>query len=104
MKAQIFPVFIRYSFISQKDDQITKSIISEIFNLYNVVANQNFSLISPRIEEYQKYFEILLFKLNNSGVDFSKDKNIKALLKKLKNNNNNQIKILLYCQKKINLK
>ena len=93
LKTQMLPAFIRYSFISKKDDQMTKStnIISELFNLYNVLENHNFSLISPRIEEYQKSFEIMLSKLHNSGVDFSKDTNIKSLLKKLKNNNNNQI-------------
>ena len=93
LKTQMLPAFIRYSFISKKADQITKStnMISELFNLYNVLENHNFSLISPRIEEYQKSFEIMISKLYNSGVDFSKDKSIKALLKKLKNNNNNQI-------------
>ena len=61
LKTQMLPAFIRYSFISKKDDQIAKSknVLSELFNLYDILQNYNFSLISPRIEEYQKSFEII---------------------------------------------
>ena len=102
LKTQMLPAFIRYSFISKKDDQIEKSkkILSELFNLYDILQNYNFSLISPRIEEYQKSFEIMLSKLYNSGVDFSREKNIKKLIKRLENNDNNQIQDFLILPEK----
>ena len=60
LKTQMLPAFIRYSFINKKEDQINKSIniLSNLFNLYEILKNHNFSLVSPRIEEYQKSFEI----------------------------------------------
>ena len=81
LKTQMLPAFIRYAVITKNEEKITKStnFISTLFNLYNISNNHNFSLISPRIEEFQKSFEIMISKLKKSGADFSKDKDLKKL-------------------------
>ena len=72
----MLPAFIRYSVINSKEDQITESIniLSNLFNLYEIFNDHNYSLVSPRTEEYQKSFETMVSKLQRSGVYFSKDR------------------------------
>jgi len=89
LKTQMLPVFIRYAYKIKDKEQQKKAtnILSDLFNLYKSINNYNLSLISPRTEEYKKYFEIMFSKLKNSGVDFKNDRE----LKKLRINNDDQI-------------
>ena len=81
LKTQILPGFIRYSATNKDLGQIMKAnhILSTLFNLYKISDSHNFCLISPRIEEFRKSFELMFSKLKNSGVDFSKDQEIKKI-------------------------
>ena len=81
LKTQMIPAFIRYAVINNNEGDIKKAtnILSELYNLYKNLDNYNHSLISPRLEEYQKSFEIMFSKLKRSGVDFSKDNELKKL-------------------------
>ena len=90
LKTQMLPAFIRYAVMTENQEKIIKStnFISTLFNLYNISNNHNFSLISPRIEEFQKSFEIMFSKLKKSGVDFSKDQDLKDL--KIADTNENE--------------
>ena len=56
LKTQMLPAFIRYIVINKKEEKIIKSIkmISTLYDLYKISDSYNFSLISPRIEEFQK--------------------------------------------------
>lgn len=89
LKTQMLPAFIRYAFINKNEDDEQKAtkIIADLYNLYKILDQYNFSLISPRLEEYQKSFEIMFSKLKNSGFDFS----MESKLKNLKFNDNNEI-------------
>lgn len=84
LKSQMLPAFIRYAVINKNQEQKKKAnnILSTLFNLYKISDSHNLSLISPRIEEFQNSFGIMLSKLKNSGVDFSE--------KDLKNVNYNE--------------
>ena len=74
-KAQIFPAFIRYILINKNEDLKIKAtnIFSELYNIYKSLKNYNHPIISKRIDEYKKSFEIMLSKLKQSGIDFSED-------------------------------
>ena len=89
LKTQMLPSFIRYAVIKNDEKKIAQSInvLSALYNLYDISGNHDFSLISPRIEEFQKSFEIMFSKLKKSGVDFTNDLD----LKKLHFNDNNEI-------------
>jgi hypothetical protein len=91
-KTLMFPSFIRYAFKNKREDQINKSIniLSDLFNLYNNVKINNFSLISPKIKEFKQAFEIMILTIQKSGVDFSKDQDIMNLINKLRSNDNGQ--------------
>ena len=80
LKTQMLPAFIRYAVINKNQEQIKKAnnIFSTLFNLYLNSDYHNFSLISPRIEEFQESFEIMFSKLKISGVDFSRQDLIKV--------------------------
>ena len=81
LKTQMLPAFIRYAVKNNDEKQITKSIniLTELYNIYKSVENNNYSLICSRTEEYQKSFEIMFSKLKNAGTDFSKDQELKKL-------------------------
>jgi hypothetical protein len=100
LKTQMIPAFIRYAVINKNkdDEQKATKILAELYNLYKIIDEHNFSLVSPRLEEYQKSFEIMFSKLKNSGVDFSKDPE----LKKLTCNSNNQIQDFIILPEKDN--
>ena len=89
-KTLMFPSFIRYAFKNKTEYQINKSIniLSALFNLYNNVKINNFSLISPKIKEFKQAFEIMILTIEKSGVDFSKDQDIMDLINKLRSNDN----------------
>ena len=75
LKAQMFPEFIIYEVINSNKEKIIKDnniLTTTLFNLYKMSISHNFSLISQRIEEFQNSFEIILSKLKNSRVNFSK--------------------------------
>ena len=78
---QILPNFIRYIIINYNSDNIIKAtnILNELYNLYNSLKKCNQSLISSKIEEYNKSFEIMYSKLIKSNIN-------------LKTNSNNYIK------------
>ena len=100
LKTQMLPAFIRNAVINKNIDQITKAnnILSTLFNLYNISDGHNFSLISPRIEEFRKSFELMFSKLKNSGVNFSKQD-----IENIKNNNEkNEIKDFIILPEKDN--
>jgi hypothetical protein len=100
LKTQMIPAFIRYAVINKNEDDEQKAtkILAELYNLYKILDAHNFSLVSPRLEEYQKSFEIMLSKLKNSGVDFSMDPD----LKNLKCNDDNQIQDFIILPEKDN--
>ena len=100
LKTQMLPAFIRFAVINNNEDDQKKAtkILSELFNLYKILDQHNFSLISPRLEEYQKSFEIMFSKLKKSGVDFSNDQE----LKNLKFDDNNQIQDFIILPEKDN--
>lgn len=104
-KTQMLPPFIRYSCYYTMKDQINKSkdILSNLFNLYETVKEHGFSLISPRIKEYQKSFEIMISKLQQLGVDFSQSKDIMKLVNIIKRDDNNQIQDFINYKKRMNL-
>ena len=73
----MLPAFIRYAVINRNEDdeqKVTK-IIADLYNPYKIIDQYNFSLISPRLDEYQKSFEIMFSKLKNSGVVFQWNQN-----------------------------
>ena len=74
-KTQIFPAFIRYIVINKNEDLKIKAtnIFNELYNLYKSLENYSHPLISKRIDEYRKSFEIMFSKLKQSGIDFSED-------------------------------
>ena len=74
-KTQIFPPYIRYIVIYKNEDLKIKAtnIFSELYNIYKSLKNYNHPIISKRIDEYKKSFEIMLSKLKQSGIDFSED-------------------------------
>ena len=74
-KTQIFPPYIRYIVINKNEDLKIKAtnIFSELYNIYKSLKNYNHPIISKRIDEYKKSFEIMLSKLKQSGIDFSED-------------------------------
>ena len=100
LKTQMLPVFIRFAFINNNEDDKKKAthILSKLYDLYKFLDQHNFSLISLRLEEYQKSFEIMFSKLKKSGVDFSKDSD----LNKLKFDDNNQIQDFIILPEKDN--
>ena len=99
LKTQMIPAFIRYAFINKNQEQITKAnnILSTLFNLYKMSDKHNFSLISPRIKEFQNSFEIMFSKLKKSGVGFSKED-----LRKINYNENKEIQDYIILPEKDN--
>jgi hypothetical protein len=49
LKTQMIPAFIRYAVINKNEDDEQKAtkILSELYNLYKIINEYNFSLISP---------------------------------------------------------
>jgi len=80
-KTQIFPAFIRHMVISKKEDLKIKAtnIFSELYNIYKSLENSNHPLISKKIDEYKKSFEIMFSKLKQSGIDFSQDNELNQI-------------------------
>ena len=100
LKTQMLPAFIRLAVINKNDDDQTKAtkILSNLFNLYKILDAHNFSLISLRLDEFQKSFESMFSKLKKCGVDFSRDQE----LKKLNFSDNNQIQDFIILPEKDN--
>ena len=80
-KTQIFPANIRYIVINKNEDLKIKAtnIFGELYNIYKSLENSNHPLISKKIDEYRKSFEIMFSKLEQSGIDFSKDNELGQL-------------------------
>ena len=99
LKTQMIPAFIRYAFINKSQEQIAKAnnILSTLFNLYKMSDKHNYSLISPRIKEFQNSFEIMFSKLKKSGVGFTKDD-----LRKINDNENKEIQDYIILPEKDN--
>ena len=80
-KTQIFPAFIRHIvFIKNENLKIkATNIFSELYNIYKSLENSNHPLISKKIDEYRKSFEIMFSKLKQSGIDFSQDNELNQI-------------------------
>jgi len=80
-KTQIFPAFIRHIvFIKNENLKIkATNIFSELYNIYKSLENSNHPLISKKIDEYKKSFEIMFSKLKQSGIDFSQDNELNQI-------------------------
>ena len=74
IKIQLLPSFIRYAIIDNDLEEIkkVKNILSDLFNIYISLENHDNSLISYNTREYQKSFELMIFKLKNAGLKFEK--------------------------------
>jgi hypothetical protein len=75
VKIQMLPCLIKEAVKADNEGKIDKCtfILSDLFDIYKTIKENENSLISPILKDYKKSFESMFFKLKKSGVDFSKD-------------------------------
>ena len=71
----MLPCLIKKAVKADNEGKIDKCtfILSDLFDIYKTIKENENPLISPILKDYKKSFESMFFKLKKSGVDFSKD-------------------------------